>query len=107
MAFCFLGDFAPAKVGNSSLQLWGVSVCRKQIQSMSRKGDCWDNAPSESFFNTLKTELCGHKAFAGRNESQAAIFEYIEVYYNRMRLHSTLGYRTPTEYEEKNCQRAS
>ena len=75
-------------------------------QSMSRKGDCWDNAPSESFFSTLKTELCGSRAFATRAEAQAAIFEYIEIFYNRVRLHSTIGYLSPAEYEEGSPQKA-
>jgi putative transposase len=70
-------------------------------QSMSRKGDCWDNAPSEAFFKSLKTELMeGGKAFAGREAAKAAIFEYVEVFYNRARLHSSLGYISPVEYEE-------
>jgi putative transposase len=71
-------------------------------QSMSRKGDCWDNAPAESFFNTLKAELCGHRAFGSRQEARTEIFEYIEVFYNRVRLHSSLGYRSPAEYERQN-----
>jgi len=70
-------------------------------QSMSRKGDPWDNAPAESFYKTLKSELCGHSAFKTREQARAAIFEYIEVFYNRLRLHSTLGYQTPEEYERK------
>ena len=69
-------------------------------QSMSRKGNCWDNAPAESFFKTLKCELNGHRAFRSREEAHRAIFEYIEVFYNRERLHSTLGYLTPVEYEK-------
>jgi putative transposase len=70
-------------------------------QSMSRKGNCWDNAPSEAFFKSLKTELMeGGKAFAGREAAKAAIFEYVEVFYNRIRLHSSLGYMTPVEHEE-------
>ncbi|MDP6495586.1 MAG: IS3 family transposase [Dehalococcoidia bacterium] len=73
---------------------------RRMIQSMSRKGNCWDNAPSEAFFATLKTELMDGKAFSGRRAAQAAIFEYMEVFYNRQRLHSSLGYLTPVEYEE-------
>lgn len=77
------------------------------VQSMSRKGDCWDNAPSESFFNTLKSELCGERAFRTRAEAQAAIFGYIEIFYNRQRLHSTLGYVPPAEYEEARGQKAS
>ncbi len=70
------------------------------IQSMSRKGNCWDNAPAESFFKTLKNELWGHKAFATRRIARMAIFEYIEMFYNRQRLHSSIGYHTPEEYEQ-------
>jgi putative transposase len=69
-------------------------------QSMSRKGDCWDNAPCESYFKTLKIELSGGGAFPSRKAASMAIFEYIEVFYNRVRLHSSLGYLTPEEYEE-------
>ena len=67
---------------------------------MSRVGDPWDNAPVESFFKTLKTELCGDRAFGSRVEARREIFEYLEVFYNRKRLHSTLGYQTPEEYEQ-------
>ena len=68
-------------------------------QSMSRRGNCWDNAPSESFFATLKRECVNQRIFASRAEARTAIFEYIEIYYNRERLHSTLGYRTPVDFE--------
>lgn len=76
-------------------------------QSMSRKGNCWDNAPAESFFKTLKNELCGHQAFASREIARLAIFEYIEVFYNRQRLHSSLGYLTPVEFEESHSRRVA
>jgi len=70
-------------------------------QSMSRKGDCWDNAPSEAWFKTLKTELLqGRKAFTSRLAARAEIFEYVEVFYNRQRLHSSLGNLTPDEFEK-------
>lgn len=69
------------------------------ICSMSRKGDCWDNAPMESWFHTLKTELTGHKYYKTRVQAKADIFKYIEIFYNRNRLHSTLGYKTPAQYE--------
>ena len=69
------------------------------IQSMSRKGNCWDNAVSESFFHTLKTELVHQYQFETKNEAKQAIFEYIEVFYNRERIHSANGYLSPVEYE--------
>ena len=69
--------------------------------SMSRKGDCWDNAPMESFFHTLKTELTHHKKYRTREEARRDIFEYIEVFYNRQRLHSSLGYKSPAEFESE------
>ena len=68
--------------------------------SMSRRGDCWDNAPMESFFASLKKELVHHEDYRTREEAQASIFEYIEVFYNRQRRHSTLGYVSPAEYEQ-------
>lgn len=69
-------------------------------QSMSRRGNCWDNAVSESFFATLKRECVGgRQSFNNRTEARTAIFAYIEIYYNRERLHSTLGYQTPVEFE--------
>jgi len=69
------------------------------LQSMSRKGDCWDNAVSESFFHTLKTELTHQCKFKTREEVKHAIFEYIEVFYNRVRIHSANDYLSPVEYE--------
>lgn len=71
------------------------------IQSMSRIGNCWDNAVAESFFSTLKQELVMRADFESRNEAQQAIFEFIEIYYNRNRIHSTLGYLTLEEFELK------
>jgi putative transposase len=67
--------------------------------SMSRKGNCYDNAVMESFFGTLKTELTHHETFTTREEARQTLFEYIEVFYNRKRRHSALGYRSPAEYE--------
>jgi transposase InsO family protein len=67
--------------------------------SMSGKGDCWDNAMMESFWATLKTELIHQSRYATRAEAKAAIFEYIEVFYNRKRLHSSLGYVSPEAFE--------
>jgi len=66
---------------------------------MSGKGDCWDNACAESFWATLKSELVNHERYATRAEARASIFEYIEVFYNRKRLHSSLGYRSPEAFE--------
>ena len=71
----------------------------KFVQSMSRKGNCWDNAVSESFFSIIKSELIHHERFTGPKDTLPAIFEYIEVYYNRKRKHSTLGYQTPDQFE--------
>jgi putative transposase len=67
--------------------------------SMSRKGNCYDNAVTESFFSTTKRELTHHESYATREEARRSLFEYIEVFYNRQRLHSTLGYRSPVDYE--------
>lgn len=70
------------------------------ISSMSRKKNCWDNAVAESFFSTLKNELTWGVIYRNREQARSAIFEYIEVFYNRQRLHETLGYRTPTQVEQ-------
>lgn len=69
------------------------------IQSMSRKGDCWDNAVAESFFHTIKTELIHHGKFKNREEAKQAIFDYIEMFYNRVRIHSANNYLSPVDYE--------
>src|SRR5258708_17818857 len=80
---------------------------RKLIQSagfrasMSRKGDCYDNAPMESFFHTLKTELVHHRHYATRQEATRDIFAYIEGFYNRIRRHSAIGYISPIEMQLK------
>ena len=75
------------------IQLAGI------IASMSRKGNCWDNAHCESFFHSLKTELVYRTNFKTREEAKQAIFEWIETWYNRQRLHSSLGYMSPIDYE--------
>ena len=75
------------------LEQWGM-VC-----SMSGRGDCYDNAVMESFFKTLKAEMIYQRIFATRAEAVGAIFEYIEVFYNRQRRHSSLGYKSPEEFE--------
>jgi putative transposase len=78
------------------------------LQSLSRRGQCWDNAVAESFFATLKEELVHRRTLPTRAAARHAIFEFIEVFYNRARLHSSLDYRTPVEYEEqlKNAHRS-
>jgi transposase InsO family protein len=68
--------------------------------SMSRKGDCWDNAPMESFFATLKKELVHHQRYATRQEARQSLFEYIEVFYNRVRRNSSLGYLSQLHFEQ-------
>ena len=70
------------------------------IQSMSRKGNCWDNSVAESFFHTLKTELTHHINYTTREEAKQSIFEYIETYYNRKRLHSANDYLAPEVFEK-------
>lgn len=69
-------------------------------QSMSRKGDCWDNAVSESFFGTLKNELVHHEKYRAREEARLSIFDYIEMFYNKKRIHSYLNYVSPEEFEK-------
>lgn len=69
------------------------------VQSMSRKGNCLDNAVAESFFSNLKNELVHHTVFQDRDAARSAIFDYMEVFYNRQRLHQTLGFKSPVDYE--------
>ena len=69
--------------------------------SMSRKGNCWDNAPMESFFGTMKSELVDHRRYATREDAKRDLFAYIEGYYNRQRLHSAIGYITPEQAERQ------
>jgi putative transposase len=74
---------------------------RNVRQSMSGKGDCWDNAVAESFFKSLKSEWLDHKDFKTREQAAGEVFIYIEAWYNRQRLHSTLGYRSPEQYAKE------
>jgi transposase InsO family protein len=74
---------------------------RGVVLSMSRKGNCYDNAPVESFFSSLKNELVRHRQFQTQAEAQAAIEDYIDRFYNRQRLHQALGYRSPEEFERQ------
>jgi len=92
-----------AKPFQEMLQEHGI-VC-----SMSRKGNCYDNAVQESFYHSLKTEVVHHERYRTRAEARASIFEYIESFYNRVRLHSTLGYKSPLQFEleQEAAQRAS
>ena len=82
-------------------------ACYGIICSMSRRGNCWKadatsaNAPVESFFSTLKRELVYHRQYRTRAQARLDIFEYIEIFYNRKRLHSSLGYLSPVDYERK------
>lgn len=71
------------------------------IRSMSRKADCWDNAVAESFFKTIKTELIYEYRFKSKQQAKLALFEYIEIWYNRKRRHSTLGYLSPESFEKQ------
>jgi putative transposase len=70
--------------------------------SMSRNGNCWDNAVPESFFGTLKGECVDLACFPTRAEAQQAVFEFVECYYNRVRRHSSLGYVSPVAFEQQN-----
>jgi len=82
-------------------ECYQVLLGKKGIRcSMSRKGNCWDNAVMESFYRTLKVELIYQKKYETRIEAQRDIFEYIEIFYNRERLHSSIGYNSPEEYEK-------
>lgn len=79
-------------------------LCLEQsgiIVSMSRKGNCWDNSVMESFFGTLKDECVGSIIYSSHDEARLALFTYMEVYYNRIRRHSTLGYVSPLNYEQR------
>ncbi len=76
------------------------------VLSMSRKGNCWDNAPAESFFKTLKTELVHGTHFQSRDQAKQEIFEYIEVFYNRQRRHSSIEYQAPANYDAQHSKPA-
>jgi len=79
----------------------GMLENRGVVCSMSGKGSCYDNAVKESFFHTLKAELCVHEHYFTRDQARASVFDFIEVFYNRQRLHSTLGYVSPAEFEQR------
>jgi len=71
------------------------------IQSMSGKGNCYDNAPAESFFSILKREFTNHQSFKNLEDARSALFEYIEGFYNNTRLNSSIGYNTPVMFENE------
>jgi len=84
----------------SELKKHGVST------SMSRKGDCWDNAVAENFFKILKSEMINHRSFRDINDLRLALFEFIEIWFNRKRIHQGLGYKTPMQINDNyylNC----
>lgn len=80
---------------------------RGLLPSMSRKGDCWDNAPGESLFGTLKCELVHHWGRPSREQARREVFDFIEVFYNRQRLHSSLGYLSPVDFERQSAAEAA
>lgn len=89
---------------DQGIQYTGVSYqeilkANDMIPSMSRKGNCYDNAVAESFFSNLKNELVYHCDYYDRDEARTAVFNYIEIFYNRKRLHQTLAYKSPAQYE--------
>lgn len=86
------GSQYASRVFQDKLTAYGM-IC-----SMSRKGNCWDNAPTESFFNSLKNERVHGTRYATRDEAKADLFDYIEPFYNRKRRHSTLGYQSPAQF---------
>jgi transposase InsO family protein len=104
------GDLKPGLIHHSDR---GVQYASNEFQallkanaiqcSMSRKGNCWDNAVAESFFHSLKVEWVHGKLYETRQEAKTAIFEYIEVFYNRERRHSHLGYLSPVDFEKQNA----
>jgi len=103
------GDIDNAIVHSDQGSTYASSDYRRLLKesgmvcSMSRKGECHDNAVAESFFSTLKTELVDDEDYRTRSEAKQSIFEYIEVFYNRQRRHSYLGYISPEEYERANA----
>jgi len=78
----------------------------QMVVSMSRKGNCWDNAAMESFFGSLKEECVGSTIYPSHEQARLSLFEYLEVYYNRQRRHSSLGYVSPLMYEQLGKQEA-
>jgi transposase InsO family protein len=83
----------------TSAEFTGLLAEHDMVQSLSRPRQCWDNAVAESFFATLKGELIDRQSWATRAQVRRAVFEFVEVFYNRKRLHSTLNYLSPADYE--------
>lgn len=96
---------APQLVHSDRGSQYASDAFRKELktfgctQSMSRKGNCWDNAVAESFFGTLKTELVHHEKYKTREQARLSIFDYIEMFYNKRRAHSHLNYLSPEDFE--------
>ena len=84
----------------TSTEFAALLEAHKITQSFSRPGQCWDNAVAESWFASLKEECIHRQSWPTRAQVRRAVFDYIEVFYNRQRLHSSLGYLTPAEYEQ-------
>lgn len=85
----------------ASKEVFNILKSMEFKQSISRRGNCWDNAVAGSFFKTIKTELLNYENLQTRSEAEMKIFEYIKMYYNTKRLHSSLGYLSPDAYEKK------
>jgi len=83
-----------------ALDMLSGKMSVSEVCSMSRKGNCWDNACIESFFGSLKTEWLSDKKYKTREQARNDIFKYIELFYNRKRRHAALGYLSPAAYEE-------
>jgi putative transposase len=96
-----LGSQYRSEIFQDRLALYGITA------SMSARGNCYDNSMVESFFGTLKTELDWNQKFTTREQAKASIFEYIECWYNNKRLHSSLGYLSPSEFEAKYYKNSS
>jgi putative transposase len=96
----------PGKFGDQGIQYTSglYQACLTThgvVPSMSRKGNCYDNAVVESFFSSLKNEGTDHVTFPDRDHARTALFSYIELFYNRQRVHATLGYQSPEQYESR------
>lgn len=103
----FRNKRAPLMVHSDRGSQYASDAFRKELRehrcmrSMSKKGDCWDNAVAESFFSTLKSELVHHEKYKTREQARLSIFDYIETFYNRKRLHSHLNYLSPEMFEKR------